>query len=114
VEEGFTTPASKESVAVLPLKRVRDDEPDSPSEEPFATSQRLSPRRLDMDASDGVVLGCDGEARPCDASDDEQVEPTQKYEPEEEEHAAEGNADEEEEGELAAPAQLTRTVSEAL
>ena len=101
-EEGFRTPSSNESQCILPLKRVRDEGQDPLSCSDDGTevkSPRLSPRRLDMEASDRVVLGSDGGP----AEDEERVELTQVYE-----------SGDPEEGEITPPPLLARTTSEAL
>jgi len=102
-EQGFRTPSSNESQAILPLKRVRNDDQDTSSlsdENTECKSPRLSPRRLDMDDSDRVVLA--SEAGSVE-EDEERVELTQVYE-----------SGEPEEGEISPPPPLVRTTSEAL
>ncbi len=87
----FVTPVSKRSAGICPQKRTRTDCDeqvtglDPVSQSPLPTSHErlavLSPRKLDFDT--GAVLACELASFEEDDEDDEEVEATQPYIPDE-------------------------------
>lgn len=87
VEPTVTTPESKrETVPLCPLKRQLSADYQADDEQP-ETSSPLQPRKLDLEQH--VSFGYEEEGKYAEKSDDqaaeEEIVPTQKYEPPEEE-----------------------------